>query len=188
MSAEGVFKEALLFCLQIESLLESHSWISLAGQSGKAWWDVARPICSWELRGWMGFQICQCPAQIYSCAFFFSVARLSSASSSIVFNGTSEISRGQSKTEIVVLTLWYCSESCSAYIWRDFTYTGERTGHPHNNPLKKNLESQRKVNHDNHLLPTGARWKNLQRHISCFKSSWFLGQWLLECLFLLDGS
>lgn len=67
MSAEGVFKEALLFCLLIESLLESHSWISLAGQSGKAWWDVARPICSGEFCGWMGFQIWQCPAQIYLC-------------------------------------------------------------------------------------------------------------------------
>lgn len=65
MRAEGVFKEALLFCLLIESLLESHSWINLAGQSGKAWWDVARPICSAEFWGWMGLQICHCPAKIY---------------------------------------------------------------------------------------------------------------------------
>lgn len=35
MSTDGLFKAALVFCLQIESLLESHSWISLAGQSGK---------------------------------------------------------------------------------------------------------------------------------------------------------
>lgn len=105
MSAEGVFKEALLFCLLIESLLESHSWISLAGQSGKAWWGVARPICSGEFCRWIGFQICQCPKQIYLCALPLCSQIIHSPKVILLYSlyGTSEISRC-SKTQMVVLT------------------------------------------------------------------------------------
>lgn len=111
---EGVFKEALLFCLLIESLLESHSWISLAGQSGKAWWGVARPICSGEFLWLDGVLDLSRVLHRFTCVLFPFVARLSTVQkefSCIVFNGTSEISGVYCKTTVLKVHCWNnCTE------------------------------------------------------------------------------
>lgn len=54
----GYFRQ-LLVCLQIESLLESHSWISLAGQSGKHGGMSPGPYAQKNFHGWRRSHFCQ---------------------------------------------------------------------------------------------------------------------------------